>query len=58
MNAISAHRGSGVKLALAMPEANDLRSFMALVAQAEREAISRRMKEAPALVPDDWLQRM
>jgi DNA invertase Pin-like site-specific DNA recombinase len=43
-------RDSGVKfLAVDMPEANDLTvGIMALVAQAEREAISRRTKEALA----------
>ena len=44
-------RDSGVKfLAVDMPEANDLTvGIMALVAQAEREAISRRTKEALAV---------
>jgi DNA invertase Pin-like site-specific DNA recombinase len=44
-------RGSGVRfLAVDMPEANDLTvGIMALVAQAEREAISRRTKEALAV---------
>ena len=44
-------RDSGVHfLAVDMPEANDLTvSIMALVAQAEREAISRRTKEALAV---------
>jgi DNA invertase Pin-like site-specific DNA recombinase len=43
-------RDSGVKfLAVDMPEANDLTvGIMALVAQAEREAISKRTKEALA----------
>ncbi len=43
-------RDSGVRfLACAMPEANDLTvGIMALVAQAERDAISRRTKEALA----------
>ena len=43
-------QGSGVRfLAVDMPEANDLTvGIMALVAQAEREAISRRTKEALA----------
>ena len=57
VNAIRAHRGSGVKLAPGDAGANDLTIVHALVAQAEREAISRR-KEAPALVTDDRLQRM
>lgn len=45
-------RDSGVRfLAVDMPEANDLTvGIMALVAQAEREAISRRTKEALAVV--------
>ena len=45
-------RDSGVKFAAAdLPEANDLTvGIMALVAQAEREAISRRTKEALAAV--------
>ena len=44
-------RDSGAKfLAVDMPEANDLTvGIMALVAQAEREAISRRTKEALAV---------
>ena len=44
-------RDSGVRLlAVDMPEANDLTvGIMALVAQAEREAISRRTKEALAV---------
>jgi DNA invertase Pin-like site-specific DNA recombinase len=44
-------RDSGVRfVAVDMPEANDLTvGIMALVAQAEREAISRRTKEALAL---------
>ena len=44
-------RDSGVRfVAVDMPEANDLTvGFMALVAQAEREAISRRTKEALAV---------
>jgi DNA invertase Pin-like site-specific DNA recombinase len=44
-------RDSGVRfLAVDMPEANDLTvGIMALVAQAEREAISRRTKEALAI---------
>ena len=44
-------RDSGVRfLAVDMPEANDLTvGIMALVAQAEREAISRRTKEALAM---------
>jgi DNA invertase Pin-like site-specific DNA recombinase len=44
-------RDSGVRFAAAdMPEANDLTvGIMALVAQAEREAISRRTKEALAV---------
>lgn len=44
-------RDSGVHfLAVDMPEANDLTvGIMALVAQAEREAISRRTKEALAV---------
>ena len=44
-------RDSGVKfLAVDMPEANELTiGIMALVAQAEREAISRRTKEALAV---------
>lgn len=44
-------RDSGVKfIAVDMPEANDLTvGIMALVAQAEREAISRRTKEALAV---------
>ena len=44
-------RGGGVRfLAVDMPEANDLTvGIMALVAQAEREAISRRTKEALAV---------
>ena len=44
-------RDSGVQfLAVDMPEANDLTmGIMALVAQAEREAISRRTKEALAV---------
>ena len=44
-------RDSGVRfLAVDMPEANDLSvGIMALVAQAEREAISRRTKEALAV---------
>jgi DNA invertase Pin-like site-specific DNA recombinase len=44
-------RDSGVKfVAVDMPEANDLTvGIMALVAQAEREAISRRTKEALAV---------
>ncbi|WP_149142656.1 recombinase family protein [Gemmobacter caeruleus] len=46
-----AMRDSGVKfIAVDMPEANDLTvGIMALVAQAEREAISRRTKEALAV---------
>ena len=45
---VSTLRDSGVHfLAVDMPEANDLTvGIMALVAQAEREAISRRTKEA------------
>jgi DNA invertase Pin-like site-specific DNA recombinase len=45
-------RNSGVRfVAVDMPEANDLTvGIMALVAQAEREAISRRTKEALAVV--------
>ena len=44
-------RDSGVRfVAVDMPEANDLMvGIMALVAQAEREAISRRTKEALAV---------
>ena len=44
-------RDSGAKFfAVDMPEANDLTAgIMGLVAQAEREAISRRTKEAPAV---------
>lgn len=44
-------RDSGVRfVAVDMPEANDLTvGIMALVAQAEREAISRRTKEALAV---------
>ena len=44
-------RDSGVRfLAVDMPEANDLTlGIMALVAQAEREAISRRTKEVLAI---------
>ncbi|MEO8243051.1 MAG: recombinase family protein [bacterium] len=44
-------RDSGARfLAVDMPEANDLTvGIMALVAQAEREAISRRTKEALAV---------
>jgi len=44
-------RDSGVRfVAIEMPEANDLTvRIVALVAHAEREAISRRTKEAPAV---------
>lgn len=44
-------RGSGVRfVAVDMPEANDLTvGIMALVAQAKREAILRRTKEALAV---------
>ena len=47
-------RDSGVRfVAVDMPEANDLTvGIMALVAQAEREAISRRTKEALAVAKD------
>ena len=46
-------RDSGVRLAVDLPEANDLTvGIMALVAQPEREAILRRTKEALAVAKE------